>query len=221
MPNHTYLLAAIDGTGSRAEHDRLAALHLPTRTQLSSNVLEFYYDFRTDPRFKNYFPGPDSNIIGVDGELNAIVNNVVRFIRRAYYLATNELTQMRRETGDQIKISLVGHSRGGLVAILAARQIFHEIGARVFFLGLYDAVDWSFGYDGSMIHYVDHTFHALRNSYEVDIPGCFFGNTGLQSTGNYTPILVRGTHGEVGWDSRFSSNTWIRSNARSLGLPIN
>lgn len=220
MPNHIYILAAIDGTGSRAEHARLAALNLPTRTRRSSNVLEFYYDFRTSPLYKKFFEGPDSAMFGVDGEVSAILHNVVRFVREAYQSAGHELTQARREAGDQIRICLVGHSRGGLIAVLASHQIHRELNKNIYFLGLYDAVDRSMGYDGSMIHYVDHTFHAVRDSYELDAPNYLFGNTGTVSSGNYSFNLLDETHGVIGWTGSSVANSWIRSNARRLELPI-
>ncbi len=74
---------------------------------------------------------------------------------------------------NQVRIVIVGHSRGGLVATLLARMLSPVV--KVYFLGLYDAVDRQPNLDGGVVENVKYVYHA-RRSAEVGSRR-YFGNT--------------------------------------------
>jgi len=218
MPTHIYILAAIDGTGSRAEHSRIAGQS--TRSLRLSNTREFFLDFRTPENYKRYFAGPNSWIDGAALEVSGIIEQVTIFLTFAIRNAEMRLTAAQRAEGSQIRICLIGHSRGGLAAI----QVASRLDRNVYFLGLLDSVNRTGGYCDVPIRNVQHVFHVRRNNMTPfeDPQGFLMGNTGTSSE---NPIAYRErffweTHGVIGWDARSVGNGWIRSNARSLGLPV-
>lgn len=225
MPNYIYILAAIDGTGSRAEHDRLAGTRRerPLSERLS-NTREFYNDFRTLGSYKGYFAGPDSWMWGVSGEIRSIIEQVNLFLWRAIANAEVQLGLASGSGGSQIKICLIGHSRGGLAAIEVARSLRARRGGEVYFWGLLDAVDRTRHFSGAEIQNVRHVYHARRNValYE-DWQGAVMDNTGTSSSDHsseYHQYLIRETHGYIGWDARSAGNSWLRSQARRVGVPV-
>lgn len=194
-----YILAGIDGTGSRTWMPQAGG----------SAVRRFVDDFDPQRGAKRYFPGPDSEATGYDTP--AIVRAVRDFIYGAYLAATDvqlpwagpadlppaERARVIRQTIHTIdsrvlKIILVGHSRGGLVAIETARILL----APIAFLGLFDAVDRTAGIDGGRIRNVQITYHALRHPAIGSRPS--FGNTGLSSNGRYLERRFWTSHGGVG-----------------------
>ncbi|MEZ4648415.1 MAG: hypothetical protein R3E97_06405 [Candidatus Eisenbacteria bacterium] len=194
-----YILAGIDGTGSRVW----------IQTSGGSSVRRFVADFDPQEGAKQYFPGPDNQATGSDS--TAILQDVMNFIYASYYVATNirlpwegppdlplgERMRAQRQIFQTIhdrvaKIVLVGHSRGGLIAILAAAGLQPPVD----FLGLYDAVDRVYGPDGSEIRNVRVTYHALRDPSIGSRPS--FGNTGRRSTGRYIEEHFETSHGGIG-----------------------
>lgn len=194
-----YILAGIDGTGSRTWME----------TSGGSAVRRFVTDFDPQGGAKRFFHGPDNQATGSDSEV--ILAHVLAFIYEAYHAATGlqlpwggptdlpagQRGRAIRETlqthADRVvKVVLVGHSRGGLIAILAARRLQ----APVAFLGLFDAVDRVWGLDGSTIQNVGVTYHALRHPGIESRPT--FGNTGRASTGRYVERYFRTSHGGIG-----------------------
>ncbi len=128
---------------------------------------------------------------------------------------------------DKIRICLVGHSRGGMIAIEAARHM----PLPVYFMGLYDAVNMSPNHtDNNKIHNVDYTYHAMRDrtlirsrqnrhpwtkyipSVQTQAYHLFteWGNCGTESSGNLYKKTFYTSHGGINgtaefWSSGFTS----------------
>ena len=82
-------------------------------------------------------------------------------------------------TTDDVRIVLVGHSRGGLIVTDLARMLSPLI--RVYFMALYDSVDREPCLDGMKVENVKYVAHARRNP---DVHSrTFFGNTSLNYIG--------------------------------------
>lgn len=98
---------------------------------------------------------------------------------------------------DQVKIVLVGHSRGGLVATMLARMLSPVV--RVYFLGLYDSVGREACLDGAVIENVKIVFHARRSP---DVGSrAMFGNTSTQhKVDHYEERFFYTSHGGIGGD---------------------
>ena len=98
---------------------------------------------------------------------------------------------------DQVRVVIVGHSRGGLVATLLARMLSPIV--RVYFLGLYDSVDREPCLDGTLIENVRIVFHARRNP---DVGSRWsFGNTSTQHrVDHYEESYFYTSHGGIGGD---------------------
>jgi hypothetical protein len=98
---------------------------------------------------------------------------------------------------DQVKIVLVGHSRGGLVATMLARMLSPVV--RVYFLGLYDSVGREACLDGAVIENVKIVFHARRSP---DVGSrAMFGNTSTQhKVEHYEESFFYTSHGGIGGD---------------------
>ena len=99
---------------------------------------------------------------------------------------------------DDIKIVLVGHSRGGLAATVLAKMLSPVV--RVYFLGLYDSVSRQPCLDGGTVENVQHVFHAMRDPETGSRPS--FGNTSTQySRGtDYYQQKFTTSHGGIGGD---------------------
>jgi pimeloyl-ACP methyl ester carboxylesterase len=154
-------------------------------------------DFQTD--FKKYIPGPST--LGI--EVNGIVKEVLEFINNCLRKAP------------QARISLVGHSRGGLIAVLAAEEFKRSI----HFLGLYDAVDRHMGRGAKWIPgNVLTVYHARRDpSVQSRV---YFGNTATHWDPAKTSYLwkyFRATHGGIGGDPHGGENEQV-DNAILTGL---
>lgn len=168
------IVAGIDGTGSRT-----------WRRPDGGNSHVYRFVHACPARYaadKRYWHGPDSTL-GTD--CPGILNQVVRWI-------------MSR-VGQGKSIVLVGHSRGGLVAICAARLLQTRGHYQVRFLGLYDAVDMQDGLEGDPISAnVDVASHARRSP---DIGSRdFFGNCGTRPLPgvDYREAFFRTSHGGIG-----------------------
>lgn len=113
-------------------------------------------------------------------------------------------------SGERV-FDLVGHSRGGHVAILIAGRLTGPEfpGARVRFLGLFDAVDRSPHREttNEIPMAVEKCAHAIRNPLTLN--RTWFGNTGTTGrSGQYIEKYFWATHGAIGGDP---------SHARSWG----
>jgi hypothetical protein len=98
---------------------------------------------------------------------------------------------------DDVRVVIVGHSRGGLVATLLAHMLSPVI--RVYFLGLYDSVGREPCLDGSVIDNVKIAFHARRSP---DVGSrWYFGNTStMHRVEHYEESFFYTSHGGVGGD---------------------
>ncbi len=143
-----------------------------------------------------------------------------------------------------VRLSLVGHSRGGLIAILIAKRLRNFkvcpriSGMHLHFLGLYDAVDWHLGpYADVIPGNVSSAYHALRDPTVCS--RTWFGNTGTKAETpcRYTSRLFTATHSGVGGDpwkgdkpSQINEQidilgsaqvgNWMMNMAKSEGLPM-
>lgn len=97
-----------------------------------------------------------------------------------------------------VRLVIIGHSRGGLAATVLAKMLSPII--KVYFLGLYDAVDRQPCLDSLVVDNVHIVYHARRHP---DMNSrWYFGNTSLQ----YKPDLIwqekffYTTHGGIGGD---------------------
>jgi RHS repeat-associated protein len=173
-------LAAIDGTGSRKW------LQIDPRTgRFNSHVRNFYEDY-TGPGGKRYWHGP--NLVG--GGVGPIVDEVYNKICEALRANPKE------------DINIVGHSRGGLVAILVAKKLKEKPCAcenKIKFMGLYDAVDrYLLANTGTIPDNVEYVVHARRDPGVNSRPT--FGNTGTSGGKSYVEKFFWATHGGAGGD---------------------
>ena len=214
-------LAAIDGTDSAGARKK----------GRNSFVHNFFRDY-TGPGVARFWDGP--NLFG--GGVQSTVNEVYTSICDA----------LKANPGEEI--NLVGHSRGGLIAILVAKKLHDKpcpCAANIIrFMGLYDAVArylpdiW--GPTGTTIpNNVDYVAHARRNPDVHSRP--YFGNTGTSGGRYYAEQYFWVTHSGAGGDpwggdhpisyggkptiteQQDDDNSplvdqWIRSNARQNGL---
>ncbi|WP_205509735.1 hypothetical protein [Longitalea arenae] len=82
-------------------------------------------------------------------------------------------------TTDDVRVVLIGHSRGGLAVTALARMLSPLV--RVYFMGLYDSVDRQGCLDGMNVENVKFVAHARRHP---DVKSrTYFGNTSLKYIG--------------------------------------
>jgi pimeloyl-ACP methyl ester carboxylesterase len=215
------IFAGIDGTLS---HNDVVWDHLfgpwmsnPGGNAENSHVYRFYQRLVTKGDAKSYFEGP-----GITGNnVPDIAHNVTEFISRAL---------LRYPNG---RVSIVGHSRGGFIAILVAKALAGI--SKVHFLGLYDAVDRCATADVE-IENAANVFHAVRSPWRLSRH--YFGNTGRSDRTkvafNYVEEMFYAAHGAIGGDlpknSTFNdmmdkingprAHEWMRQNARNCGLRL-
>jgi hypothetical protein len=193
------ILAGIDGTGSREWLEKDGS---------NSHVYQFVQDFDTRTHLKQYFHGPGTTGL----EVGPIVDMVCRFVKFALELSPDK------------DVSLIGHSRGGLIAILAAKRLDMTIR----FLGLYDAVDMALGPDAIEIPTnVQMAFHARRHpSVHSRV---YFGNTGTRHAldkdpngldCHYLEEFFRTTHGGIGGGWKYSSSIRKDDSEFCLGVTM-
>ncbi len=111
---------------------------------------------------------------------------------------TVRMLQHQPLTIDNVKVVIIGHSRGGLAAAVLAKMLSPIV--KVYFLGLYDSVDRQPCLDGMVVENVRAVYHARRHP---DMNSrWYFGNTSLQYKTDLPPReeFFRTTHGGVGGD---------------------
>jgi pimeloyl-ACP methyl ester carboxylesterase len=110
-----------------------------------------------------------------------------------------DFTQARQPLSmNDVRVVIVGHSRGGLAATVLAKMLSPIV--KVYFLGLYDAVDRQPCLDGMVVENVHVVYHARRNA---DMSSrWYFSNTSVQYKTDITPHekFFYTTHGGIGGD---------------------
>jgi pimeloyl-ACP methyl ester carboxylesterase len=238
QPPERYIVAGIDGTGSRSWMKPDGS---------NSHVYRFIQDFQYGAVNidRRYFHGPSDDLMGRESE--SILQDALDFIKNRLYqlFGHNGLhgvqplkmfdvnscqqnayyAEQRNEfnyygTGlqniqipvkidagmlqhqvlhtDQVKIVLVGHSRGGLAATVLAKMLAPIV--RVYFLGLYDSVDRQPCLDGATVENVLHVVHAMRDPDTGS--RSYFGNTstGYSAGTRYAREYFTTSHGGIGGD---------------------
>lgn len=104
--------------------------------------------------------------------------------------------QQALSTND-VWIVLVGHSRGAIATTELAKMLAPLV--KVFFMGMYDAVDREPCLDSSHIQNVQFTCHARRNASEMNSRNSF-SNTATVSTESYVERYFDTSHGGMGGD---------------------
>ena len=174
MTKQSYILVAIDGTWSIEFQKENPAK--------DSFVKRFYKEFNPMGGDKLFLHGPNGltgGVLGLDGAPR--ISMAKSFIAGAL-----------RYNSDA-RICLVGWSRGAHIAIQLAKQI-----RRVYFMGLFDAVDRTPFHDSDTISNVDHAYHAMRDTFFDYGINSLFGSTGSSSvTGLYSETF-KTTHAGVG-----------------------
>jgi hypothetical protein len=193
-----YFLVAIDGTGS-TEWRR--------DDGYNSHVYRFYNDFQAVGGEKLYLHGPDTaglsmgNLIsqGFEWLKNHLLNLVIN----------------RRVSQQDIKICLIGHSRGAAAVIQIAHQLSHvsylreaiipsvplRLPVAVHFMGLYDAVDRaliSISSDG--LTHVENIYHARRRNISVLASSGSRGTFGVMELTRGRVQSFDTSHGGIGGD---------------------
>jgi pimeloyl-ACP methyl ester carboxylesterase len=109
-------------------------------------------------------------------------------------VTTQMLTHQPLST-NQVRIVIVGHSRGGLVATVLARMLSPLV--KVYFLGLYDAVDRQPCLDGMVVENVKYVFHARRHASVGS--RSYFSNTSTTYRSDYhEEQFFYTSHGGIG-----------------------
>ncbi len=200
-----WILAAIDGTGSTDWRSPDGS---------NSHIFRFENAFNTHGGRRQYFDGPSAgrlaNIFG-STDSTAILSDVQTFIANSLVelvpilhdipvrMIVESPTWPVREAvrNADIRICLVGHSRGGAIAM----KVAETLPIQVSFLGLFDAVDRAMFLLTDGIQNVDVTYHALRDP-RMGSRGSF-SNTGLRSTGRYYEQRFMTSHGGIGGSMDF------------------
>jgi hypothetical protein len=94
---------------------------------------------------------------------------------------TPQMLSSQPLSNQQVRVILVGHSRGGLIATVLARMLSPLI--QVYFLGLYDSVDRQPCLDGEVVENVKYVFHARRHPQVGS--RTYFSNTSTQYKAEY------------------------------------
>ncbi len=197
-----YLLVAVDGTLSAADYN--------TGTN-TSHTRKFYDRFHGASR--HFFEGPGEGPGGLGGVIGTDVDNITE---RAWDALVRDLRRLGDST--EIRIVLVGHSRGGHIVVDLAKRLqrthvgdftpaFRDPMAantnpryQVHFMGLYDAVDMTWNGDNTdtIPANIRYYAHAMR-SPDVGSRSSW-GNAGwdVMSTEEHRTRFFRATHGSIG-----------------------
>jgi hypothetical protein len=101
-------------------------------------------------------------------------------------------------TINEVKIVLIGHSRGCLATTVLAKMLSPIV--QVYFMGLYDSVDRNACFDSTTIENVKYVYHAMRSD-EMRSRGTFgHSSTKHASDVDYTSKSFYTSHGGVGGD---------------------
>jgi hypothetical protein len=122
----------------------------------------------------------DVNSCMQNQERQNMLENQGYHVSRVPVTVTQPMLKNQPLTTDDVRIVLIGHSRGGLVTTAIARMLSPVV--KVYFMGLYDSVDREGCLDGMDVVNVKIVAHARRNP-EVKSRS-YFKNTSL----NYSDV---------------------------------
>jgi hypothetical protein len=101
-------------------------------------------------------------------------------------------------TIDDVKIVLIGHSRGCLATTVLAKMLSPIV--QVYFMGLYDSVDRNACLDSTTIENAKYVYHAMRSD-KIGSRGTFgHSSTKHASDVNYVEKSFYTSHGGIGGD---------------------
>lgn len=109
---------------------------------------------------------------------------------------TQKMLKTQPLTTDEVRVVLIGHSRGGLLTTMLARMLSPLV--RVYFMGLYDSVDRQNCLDGMNVVNVKYLAHARRHP---DVKSrWYFRNTSLNYDGveQFEERFFYSSHGGMG-----------------------
>ena len=183
--NDIWIVICIDGTGSSDWRIKIPGGQ--------SHVYKFYEDFgksinngviinsykgtdyeirETSYMKKMFLDGPNSKVTGSDSShimqlaqsfITTTTNRVLR--RTASLRSSNRFYSVSSKIDDKnIRIILVGHSRGGAIVLDIARWVKNNLRKEIYFMGLFDAVDMSVFIEGGRVENTKFAFHAVRNA---------------------------------------------------------
>jgi hypothetical protein len=183
--------------------------------QIIKQGLDFIYQ-----RLATLFPGVITDKIKPLNmyDINLCMQRDARNLQNRYVFLDHPVPPVQRVTKgmlmnqklstDDVRIILVGHSRGGLAVTQIARMLSPVV--RVYFMGLYDSVDMQPCLDGMNVENVKFVVHAKRNP-EVR-SRMTFRNTSLNYIGvdDKEEAFFDTSHGGIGGDfvTTYSGAGW-------------
>lgn len=226
-----YILAAIDGTSSLTWRKEMAEAE-GTKVGESHTYL-FAQEFgkgklsKLDIR-KRFWDGPNQVSNGSDSP--EIRDKVIQFIDRSVrelFPPQHPIIYATRKAGDpmpqfliefnrkqrerkqkissqhHLRVILIGHSRGGALAVDIARRL-KERNIQVYFMGLFDAVDMSTHIEGTIITNTRYVAHAKRALSMFSRP--YFVRGGM--IGDQVSEAFDTSHGGVGGGLDLEPDSW-------------
>lgn len=112
----------------------------------------------------------------------------------------NDAKKHQSLTINDVKIVLIGHSRGCLATTVLAKMLSPIV--QVYFMGLYDSVDRNACFDSTTIENVKYVYHAMRSD-EMGSRSYFgHSSTKYASDVNYISKSFYTSHGGSGGDNK-------------------
>ncbi len=183
-----WVLCCIDGTDSK---------NWVNAKKGNSHTLRFKQNFgkglSSSDYYKFYLNGP-ADIYAASDAPSIKAVGLITILSKLTALFYENPSRMKDH--NYCRVVLIGHSRGGAIAIDIAKELKNS-GIQVFFMGLFDAVDRSTYIEAGSVENVKHAYHALRG-----LPDSrpIFGNTGIKGT---IWKKFQTSHGGVGGDVVF------------------
>lgn len=230
----TYLLGAFDGTGSKDWRKPDGS---------NSHVYQFYKRFSSGNSYKTYYDGPntigsntkDIAAKGLKDLLKVLQVQSIRDGGPSVNRSKGGYQSLPLSASGDVRVVLVGHSRGGLIAAWIANEL-SRFGVPVYFMGLYDAVDrasnldpfnppegsaFALDIDPDTLSNVFYTYHALRDPSMKS--RTLFGNTArnnLNKTLTYQERLFQTSHGGIGGAPAPQAETMVTRGVRKNVYPL-
>lgn len=215
-----WIIVCIDGTGSKDWRWKKGGVNG------QSHVYKFYDNFGqtiekdtsrnkfggrepgweityTSKTKKIFLDGPSDEVTGSDSPIikhfaQTFIATNYRMLKKTASRYSKRNYQGTLKVGKKnINIVLVGHSRGGAMVLDVARWIKSHLKERVYFMGLFDAVDMSIYIDGGKVENTKFAYHALRNALGSRDS---WGNAGLEGLPKQNIKKFATSHGGIGGD---------------------